>query len=54
MIKEKALAGPNPSDPRYLNVFPSSEMASWRRQWPVAPTFTYGGINYGALKRPES
>ena len=47
MIKEKALADPNPRDPRFLNVFPSSEMASWKRQWPVVPTFSYGGINYG-------
>jgi hypothetical protein len=54
MIKEKALADTNRRDPRFVNVFPSSEMASWRRQWPVAPTFTYGGINYGALERPAS
>ncbi len=52
MIKEKALADPNPRDPRFLNVFPSSEMADWKRQWPVIPTFSYGGINYGALERP--
>ena len=54
MIKEKALADPNPSDPRFLNVFPSSEMASWKRQWPVVPTHTYGGINYGTIERPSS
>ncbi len=52
MIKEKALADPNPRDPRYLNVFPSSEMADWKRQWPIVPTFTYGGINYGRIERP--
>ena len=52
MIKEKALADPNPRDPRFLNVFPSSEMADWKRQWPVLPTFSYGGINYGEVKRP--
>ena len=52
MIKEKALADPNPRDPRYLNVFPSSEMASWKRQWPVVPTFVYGGINTGGIERP--
>lgn len=52
MIKEKALADPNPRDPRFLNVFPSSEMADWKRQWPVAPTFSYGGINYGSIERP--
>ena len=51
MLKEKALADPNKRDPRWLNVFPSSEMASWKRQWPVVPTFVYGGINYGAIER---
>ncbi len=53
MIKEKALADPNPRDPRFLNVFPSSEMADWKRQWPVVPTFSYGGIDYGAIERPD-
>jgi hypothetical protein len=54
MLKEKALADPNKRDPRWLNVFPSSEMASWRRQWPIVPTFVYGGIDYGAIERPAS
>jgi hypothetical protein len=54
MIKEKALADPNPRDPRWLNVFPSSEMASFRRQWPVVPSFTFGGINYGQVRKPAS
>jgi hypothetical protein len=54
MIKEKALADPNPRDPRFANVFPSSEMAGWKRQWPVVPTFSYGGINYGTTERPAS
>jgi hypothetical protein len=54
MLKEKALADPNRRDPRYLNVFPSSEMADWKRQWPVVPTFWYGGINYGTIERPSS
>ena len=52
MIKEKALADPNARDPRWLNVFPSSEMASFRRQWPVVPTFEYGGMNYGTVQPP--
>jgi hypothetical protein len=52
MIKEKALADPHPRDSRFANVFPSSEMPSWKRQWPVLPTFSYGGINYGEVKRP--
>ena len=42
---------PEPRDPRCLNVFPSSEMASWKRQWPVVPTFVYGGINTGVIER---
>jgi hypothetical protein len=54
MVKEKAIADPNPRDPRWLNVFPSSEMPAWRRQWPVMPTFTYGGINYGTITKPAS
>src|SRR5919109_605210 len=53
MIKEKALADPNPRDPRWLNVFRSSEMASFRRQWPVVPTFVHGGINYGSIELPS-
>jgi hypothetical protein len=53
MIKEKALADPNRRDPRFANVFPSSEMADWKRQWPVVPTFSYGGIDYGSLERPR-
>jgi hypothetical protein len=54
MIKEKALADPNPRDPRFLNVFPSSEMAEWRRQWPVLPTFFYGGMSYGSIEKPAA
>jgi hypothetical protein len=52
MVKEKTLADPSPRDPRWKQVFASSEMASWRRQWPVVPTYTFGGINYGAISRP--
>ena len=52
MVKEKALADPSPRDPRWLNVFPSSEMANFRRQWPVVPTFRHGGMNDGRIKRP--
>ena len=52
MIKEKALADPNRHDPRWLNVFPSSEMESWKRQWPIVPTFEFGGMNYGRIEPP--
>lgn len=54
MVMEKALADSNRDDPRWLNVLPSSELASWRRQWPVVPTFTYGGIEYGSIERPAA
>ena len=52
MVKEKALADPNPRDARWLNVFPSSEMAQFRRQWPVVPTFWHGGMSYGVVQKP--
>jgi hypothetical protein len=29
-------------------------MASFRRQWPVVPTFEYGGMNYGQIEKPAS
>jgi hypothetical protein len=54
MVKEKALADPNAGDPRWLNVFPSSEMASFKRQWPVVPTFWHGGMNYGRIEKPPT
>lgn len=54
MLKEKALADLNARDPRWSNVFPSSEMTDWRRQWPVIPTFSYGGIDYGQIAKPSS
>jgi len=54
MVKEKALADANREDPRWLNVFPSSEMVGWRRQWPVVPSFTYGGVNYGRIEPPPA
>jgi hypothetical protein len=50
MIKEKALADANRRDPRWLNIFPSSELAPLKRQWPVLPTFVHGGINYGRIE----
>ncbi len=52
MVKEKALADPNREDPRWMNVFPSSEMPTLRRQWPVTPSYTYGGIDYGRIEPP--
>jgi hypothetical protein len=49
MLKEKAVADPNRSDPRWVNVLPSSELATHKRQWPVVPTFYYGGVDCGRI-----
>ena len=54
MIKERALADPCKRDPRFTQVLPSSELAQWKRQWPVVPTFVYGGMASGVIQRPES
>jgi hypothetical protein len=54
MVKEKAVADANRRDPRWLNVFPSSELTAYKRQWPLVPTFSYGGMNYGRVETPLS
>ena len=36
-------------DPRWLQILPSSELAPFKRQWPVLPSFLHGGLNYGEL-----
>ncbi len=54
MIKEKAVADVNRRDPRWLNILPSSELATLRRQWPIVPTFVYGGVNYGRIESPPA
>ena len=53
MVKEKALADPSSADPRWMMVLPSSELAPWKRQWPIVPSFSYGGIDFGAIERPR-
>ncbi|SEH12591.1 hypothetical protein [Thermoleophilum album] len=47
MVKEKTIADPSRRDPRWKQVLPSSELAPWRRQWPVVPTHVHGPLNYG-------
>lgn len=51
MVKEKTVADPSPRDPRWRQVQPTSELASFKKQWPVIPTFTHGGMNYGSIKK---
>jgi hypothetical protein len=49
MVKEKTLADPSRRDPRWRQVLPSTELVSWKRQWPVVPTHRHGGLDYGAI-----
>ena len=46
MVKEHAVADPHAADPRWRQVFPSSELARLKRQWPVVPTHFFGGVDY--------
>ena len=48
MVKEKALADYSKRDGRWKQILPSSELVSWKRQWPIVPTHQHGGIAYGA------
>jgi hypothetical protein len=50
MVKEKTIADRSNRDPRWLQILPSSELADWRRQWPVVPTFMHGGLESGRLQ----
>lgn len=49
MVKEKTLADPCKDDPRWLQILPSTELADWKRFWPVRPTYAHGGIEYGTI-----
>jgi hypothetical protein len=49
MIKEKTLADPCRDDPRWLQILPSTELAPWKRFWPVQPGYVHGGIDYGTI-----
>jgi hypothetical protein len=54
MVKEKSVADANRDDPRWANVFPSSELMRQRRSWPIEPTYEYGGIDYGVIEGARS
>ncbi|MBB3116018.1 hypothetical protein [Corynebacterium bovis] len=51
MIKEKEMASNARKDARWKQILPSSECAPWKRQWPLIPGITHGGIDYGELRR---
>ncbi|MEU8797452.1 hypothetical protein [Spirillospora sp. NPDC048819] len=53
MVKEKAMASPSPRNPEWLQIIPSSECADWKRQWPIVPTHSHGGLDYGTIAKPE-
>ena len=53
MVLEKTIADTNRRDPRWVNVFPSSEAATHKRQWPAVPTFTHEQLHYGEIARPD-
>ncbi len=50
MVKEKTLADACKADPRWLQILPSTELAPWKRFWPVVPTYVHGGIEYGEIR----
>ncbi|GAB2854695.1 MBL fold metallo-hydrolase [Nocardioides pacificus] len=50
MVKEKTMADPCRDDPRWLQILPSTELVSWKRFWPVVPTYAHGGIAYGEIR----
>lgn len=56
MVKEKTLADRCKADPRFVQVLPSSELAPWRRQWPVVPTHHHGAdaIGFGTFSHSRS
>jgi hypothetical protein len=49
MVKEKTLADFSRRDPRWKQILPSSELVSWKRQWPVVPTYHHGPLVYGSI-----
>ncbi|MGH8460429.1 MAG: hypothetical protein ACRESS_02365 [Stenotrophobium sp.] len=51
MVQEKTIAGPSQRDPRYPNVFPSSEMTPFWLFPGTAPGFYVGKAVHGKLQR---
>ena len=51
MVLEKALADPFPGTP-WRQILPSSELATWKRQWPLVPTRLAGGLNVRSVAAP--
>jgi len=49
MVQEKTIAGPSQRDPRYPNVFPSSEMTKFWAFPGTKPSFTVGQAEHGSI-----
>ena len=52
MVQEKTIAGPSQRDPRFPNVFPSSEMTPFWAFPGATPAFYVGEARHGALHIP--
>lgn len=53
MVQEKTIAGPSKRDPRFPNVFPSSEMTPFWAFPGTKPAFYVGEAHHGQLKLPD-
>lgn len=53
MVQEKTIAGPSARDPRYPNIFPSSEMTPFWLFPGTKPSFTVGAASHGKLVKPQ-
>lgn len=51
MVQEKTIAGPSARDPRYPNVFPSSELVPFWAFPGTRPSFGVGEVRHGELRR---
>ncbi len=54
MVQEKTIAGPSQRDPRFPNIFPSSEMTPFALFPGTKPAFYVGQASHGELYRPSS
>ncbi len=53
MVQEKTIAGHSQRDPRFPNVFPSSELTPFWLFPGIRPAFTVGSARHGGLRQPE-
>ncbi len=53
MVQEKTIAGHSQRDPRFPNMFPSSELTPFWLFPGIRPAFTVGSARHGGLRQPE-